>query len=272
MADPTFSCIGVTIGKAISFARGNQMSPDFWPKSKNTAERPPEDRHTVPDARPIEPESAVSTRSSVFKWVFFVALLVPILLSYLHGPILTQLGKYLVVRHPLVKSDLIVCLAGDDVERGLASAELYAKGFAPRIFIARESIPEGLETLKEKGIAYPESRDRVMMIFRGLGVPESAVITSDQPADSTFEEAERVREVVKRNKYRSLILVTSPTHSRRAWLTFRKAIPDKDFRITVVPTPYSKFRAEDWWKTRRYVRDVILEYQKLIYHEAAGLL
>jgi len=98
------------------------------------------------------------------------------------------------------------------------------------------------------------------------------VIKSDQPVESTFEEAEKVAALVKDKKYRSLILVTSPTHSKRAWLTFRKAIPDKEFRITVMPTPYSKFRAEDWWKTRRYVRDVIMEYQKLIYYKAKGLL
>jgi uncharacterized SAM-binding protein YcdF (DUF218 family) len=183
-----------------------------------------------------------------------------------------ELGKYLVVQHPPEKSDLIVCLAGGDVERGVASADLFARGLAQRIFIAREPIPDGLETLKQKGIAYPESIDLVTMIFRGLGVPESAVIRSDQPVESTFEEAERVAALMKDKKYRSLILVTSPTHSRRAWMIFRKAIPDKDFRITVMPTPYSKFRAEDWWKTRRYVRDVIMEYQKLVYYKSKGLL
>jgi len=226
----------------------------------------------MPDARPIEPERAPSTSLSVFKWILIIAVFLYILLSYFHGPILTQLGKYLVVQHPATKSDLIVCLAGGDVERGLASAELFAKGLAPRIFIAREPIPDGLETLKQKGIAYPESVDLVMMIFKGLGVPEAAVIRGDRPVQSTFEEAERVGALIKEKKYRSLILVTSPTHSRRAWLTFRQVIPDKDFRITVIPTPYSKFRAEDWWKTRRYVREVILEYQKLIYYKAKGLL
>jgi uncharacterized SAM-binding protein YcdF (DUF218 family) len=129
-----------------------------------------------------------------------------------------------------------------------------------------------LETLKQKGIAYPESIDLVTMIFRGLGVPESAVIRSDQPVENTFEEAERVAALVEDKQYRSLILVTSPTHSRRAWLTFKKVIPDKDFRIAVMPTPYSKFDAETWWKTRRYVREVIVEYQKLIYYNAKGLL
>jgi uncharacterized SAM-binding protein YcdF (DUF218 family) len=226
----------------------------------------------MPDARPIEPERAPSTSLSVFKWILIIAVFFYILLSYFHGPILTQLGKYLVVQHPATKSDLIVCLAGGDVERGLASAELFAKGLAPRIFIAREPIPDGLETLTQKGIAYPESVDLVMMIFKGLGVPETAVIRGDRPVQSTFEEAERVGALIKEKKYRSLILVTSPTHSRRAWLTFRQVIPDKDFRITVIPTPYSKFRAEDWWKTRRYVRELILEYQKLICYKAKGLL
>ena len=248
------------------------MSLGFWQKPKNTGGSPPEDRGKIPDANPIEPESSPSTRLSFFKWVLFVGVFFYVVLSYFHGPLLTQLGKFLVVQHPLAKSDLIVCLAGGDVERGLASADLFARGLAPRIFIAREPIPDGLETLKQKGIAYPESIDLVAMIFKGLGIPDSAVIKGDQPVESTFEEAERVGALIQDKKFRSLILVTSPSHSRRAWLTFRKAIPDKGFRILVLPTPYSKFSAEDWWKARKYVREVVMEYQKLIYYKAKGLL
>lgn len=248
------------------------MSLGIWPKPKSTEGRPPEDRSKIPEAKPIEPERAPSNRLSLFKWVFFIFVFFYVFLTYFHGPILTQLGKYLVVQHPLAKSDLIVCLAGGDVERGLASADLFARGLAPRVFIAREPIPDGLETLKQRGIAYPESIDLMAAILKGLGVPESAVIRNDQPVESTFEEAERVGALLKEKKYRSLILVTSPTHSRRVWLTFRKAIPDKEIRIAVMPTPYSKFKAEDWWKTRRYVREVIIEYQKLIYYKANGLL
>jgi uncharacterized SAM-binding protein YcdF (DUF218 family) len=248
------------------------MSLGFWPKPERSEAEPYGDRSKEPDAKPIEPESAPSTRLGLFKWIIFIAVFLYVLLSYFHGPILIELGKYLVVQHPLAKSDLIVCLAGGDVERGLASADLFARGMAPRIFITRESIPDGLETLKQKGIAYPESIERTAMILIGLGVPESAVIRNDQPVQSTFEEAERVGAVIKEKKYRSLILVTSPTHSRRAWLTFRKAIPDKEVRITVMATPYSRFKAEDWWKRRRYAREVIMEYQKLIYYKAKGLL
>ena len=71
---------------------------------------------------------------------------------------------------------------------------------------------------------------------------------------------------MKRHGYSSLILITSPTHTRRVWLTFKKVFEGEDIRLHVVPTPYSRFRAEDWWKSRKYTREVILEYQKLIFY------
>jgi len=250
----------------------NRMSPGFWPKQKSGAEDPHDGTSKMPDAAPVEPETTPSNRLNLFKWIFFAVVLIYVVLSYFHAPILTQIGKYLVVQHPVERSDLMVCLAGGDVERGLASGDLFARGLAPKIFISREPIPDGLETLRQKGIDYPESIDRMMMILKGLGVPESAVIRNDRPTESTFHEAETVAAVISDKKYRSLILITSPTHSRRAWLTFRRAIPDKAVRIAVMPTPYSQFRAEDWWKTRRYVREVILEYQKLVYYNVKGLL
>lgn len=248
------------------------MSLGFWPKPKSTASDSHDNAARMPDAKPIEPESAPSTRLSLFKWVFFIVAFFYILLSYFHAPILTQLGKYLVVQHPLAKSDLIVCLAGGNVERGLTAADVYQRGLGSKVFVAREIIPDGYEILRRRGVSYPESRDQLIFLLKGLGVPESAILTSDTPSESTVMEAELVEKLVKENHYRSVLLITSPTHSRRAWLTFRKAIPDKEIRITVMPTPYSKFRAEDWWKTRRYFRDVIVEYQKLIYYKAKGLL
>lgn len=248
------------------------MSLSLWPKPKSTASDSHDNGTGMPDAKPIEPESAPSTRLSLFKWVFFIVAFFYILLSYFHAPILTQLGKYLVVQHPLAKSDLIVCLAGGNVERGLTAADVYQRGLGSKVFVAREIIPDGYEILRRRGVSYPESRDQLIFLLKGLGVPESAILTSDTPSESTVMEAELVEKLVKENHYRSVLLITSPTHSRRAWLTFRKAIPDKEIRITVMPTPYSKFRAEDWWKTRRYFRDVIVEYQKLIYYKAKGLL
>jgi uncharacterized SAM-binding protein YcdF (DUF218 family) len=219
-----------------------------------------------PDSGPIEPKRKKIGKPGLLKWLFFLFVILYVLLSYFHGPILTRLGRYLIVTHPPEKSDLIVCLAGGNVERGLAAADAYKKGLAPRIFMAMEELPDGYELLKEKGINYPASVDLLLMILEGVGVPRAAFLTSDRPVKSTFDEAEAVRELVKKNGYRSLIIITSPTHSRRAWLTYRKVFEKEDVRIQMLPSRYSKFKPEDWWENRRYVRDVIIEYEKLIYY------
>ena len=84
--------------------------------------------------------------------------------------------------------------------------------------------------------------------------------------ESTLAEAEVIRDVAAEKGYRSIILVTSPMHTRRSWLTFRKVFEDEKVDFIMAPSRYTEFRPEDWWKTRKYVKEVIIEYQKLIYY------
>jgi uncharacterized SAM-binding protein YcdF (DUF218 family) len=218
------------------------------------------------DPQPIEPERKRMGRTWMLKWLFFLLAIVYVLFSYYHVPILTGLGRYLIVEHTPQKSDLIVCLAGGNVERGLAVADAYQRGLAPRVFMAREVPPDGYALLKERDIDYPESVDLMRVLLEELGIPESAFFTSDRSSKSTFEEAHLVRDLVMNNDYNSLIVITTPYHCRRAWLTFRKVFEEDDTRILMLPSSYSDFRPEDWWKKRRYLREVIIEYQKLIYY------
>jgi len=224
------------------------------------------ERTTATDSTPIEPTGSRVSGIARLKWLFFALALLYVLVSAYHVPILTSVGRYLVVEQPPVKSDLLVCLPGGNVERGLATADLYNRGFAPRVFVGRELIPEGYDILKGRGVSYPESRDLMIQMLKALGVPESAILTSDTPSGSTVMEATIVSGVVKKNGYRSLILVTSPTHSRRAWLVFRKAMEKDGVRVLMVPSSYSKFKAEAWWQDRKYAKEVLLEYQKLTYY------
>ena len=222
--------------------------------------------NTFPDVEPIEPEGKRIKRQNLLKWAFFLLAFVYILLSHYHAPILMRVGRYLIVEHDPQKSDLIVCLAGGNIERGLAAAEAYEKGFAPHIYISREEPPDGHEFLKGRGVNYPASVDLLIILLEGLRVPRSAILMSDGVVKSTWEEAETIRELVKRKGFRSLMVITSPTHSRRAWLTLRNVFKDLDVRILMIPSKYSGFKPEEWWKQRRYVRHVIIEYEKLIFY------
>ena len=236
-------------------------------KDENTGEGTPS-----PDTGPIDAQPQKIFKPSIIRWVILGFIVIYMLLAYFRAPILTQLGKYLVVSHPPEKSDLIVCLNGANVENGLAAAETYKKGLAPRIFLMRSPPPDGTEILHEKGIDYPEEQDRLMMLLKGLGVPEDALIAGHQYADGLFAEAEAVGKLAAEKGYRSLILITAPIRSRRTWVTFRRVFKgNEDVRIFLIPSPYSNFKPEDWWKTGRYSQEVYSEYLKLILNAAKFL-
>lgn len=240
--------------------------------SESRAEKGSEATGMQPGSEPIEPRGGSTPRKAFLRWVLFLVFVVWAVLTAYHEPILKTVGGFLVVSHELEPSDVIVCLSGRAVERGLAAADVYNKGLAPHVFIIREIPPDGYELLERAGIHVPETVDVLQTILTGMGVPETAVIESEHPAPSTFSEARMVRSLAEERGYRSLIVITSPTHTRRAWRTLRRELEGDNVRIRMFPSPYSGFRSEDWWKTRRYVREVITEYQKLLYYELQALL
>jgi uncharacterized SAM-binding protein YcdF (DUF218 family) len=226
---------------------------------------------TFLENKPIEPESRRLGGVGLLKGTLFVLVIAYVLVSYNRAAILNSLGHYLVVEHAPGKSDLIVCLLGKPVERALEAADLYRNGLAPRIFVAQGDPPDGHSVLAQEGISYPESRSRVIDLLVALGVPRGACFTSNEAVGSTLEEARAVRAFALEKGYRAIIIVTSPTHTRRAWVIFKKAFEEDEAVLSVVPSRYSNFNPDGWWKTNKYTQDVILEYQKLIYRKLISL-
>lgn len=204
--------------------------------------------------------------STILKWLIFLFIIIYFLIVFFHVPILAGLGRYLVIQHPPEKSDLIVCMGGGNIERGLATADAYNEGLGSTIYISREKLPDGHELLGEKGIEYPEEGDLLERLLLDLGVPGSAIIRGDQEIDNSWDEARLIREEVEKRGFKSIIIITSPTHSRRSWLTFRKVFEGTDVRVLSLPSKYSGFSPEGWWKDRSYLRDVLIEYEKLLYY------
>jgi len=235
-------------------------------RPKKTDGQIPGQEPPSPTKDPIEPEGIRVTRISWIKGILFLLVLIYFSLALFSGPFLAFLGRYLVVAHEPQVSDLIVCLAGKNVERGIAAAEAYQKGLAPKILACREQSPDGLNHLKEKGFHYPEKIDLLKDLFKEYGIPESALLVPGKTVENTFEEAEAVRQVVRELGFQSLILITSPTHSRRAWMTFKKVLEEERVRILVVPTPYSRYDPATWWNSKRYLKEVFFEYEKLLYY------
>ena len=209
---------------------------------------------------------------SIIKWLIFLVFIIYFVLSSYRVPLLTKVGEYLIVEHKAQKADLIVCLGGKGVENALAAIDAYKKGLAPHIFRAKELKPDGLDYLKKTVKTYPTNFDLFTMIVDGFGIPEKVILSSEDRVGSTISEARLVRKLVLDRGFKSLIVITTLTHSRRAWLTFKKVFKDYDIRIISLPSHYQLYNPKDWWTKRKYTKALIIEYQKLIYYKIAYLI
>ena len=74
------------------------------------------------------------------------------------------------------------------------------------------------------------------------------------------------KEFLKKNGYKSILLVTSKWHSKRAYLTFRSALKNDEIKIVIQPSRYDTFKPDTWWKNRNDTELVFDEYVRLIYY------
>jgi uncharacterized SAM-binding protein YcdF (DUF218 family) len=186
-------------------------------------------------------------------------------LAYFGYPYLLRgMGHYLVTEDPLKHADAMVVLAGDGgVARTLEAVRLYQDGYAPRIVLTHQILPKGYEALARFGISAPEERDIQWMVLKGMRVPRAAVVQIQERANSTDEEMRILTRFIAQQGIRSIILVTSKSHSTRARKILNRMA---GARIAIVsrPTRYDSFDPDSWWRSRPDARDVFQEYAKLV--------
>ena len=138
--------------------------------------------------------------------------------------------------------------------------------------MAKKSKPDGFEYLTKKVRNYPADFDLFTLLMEGFQIPEKVILSPVDRVDNTLDEVRLVHKFVLERGFKSVIVITSLTHSRRAWLTFTKVFKDDDIKIISLPSHYQLFNPKDWWKKRKRINDLILEYQKLIYYKITYLI
>jgi uncharacterized SAM-binding protein YcdF (DUF218 family) len=163
------------------------------------------------------------------------------------------------------KADAILILAGDP-SRAFHAADLYASGYADKIYISRPVRLASLRLLDESGVPFPRYEDIDRQVLIRKGVPENAILVLERPSGSTAEEAINTAKLLAGRRAR-LLLVTSPYHVRRARMVFRDLLPNAE--LMVVATPYETFPAK-WWQSQDAARSVLLEMTKIVFYLAGG--
>ncbi len=169
-------------------------------------------------------------------------------------PILRGMGEFWVVEDPLQPADAILLLGDDNyfAERAARAAELYRAGWAPRI------VASGRWLRPYFAIADLMERDLVER-----GIPAAAIVRHPNRAANTLEEAHSLRELVRTQRWRRLLVVTSNSHTRRARYIFRNVF-GTEAEVRVVAAPDSTYDPRVWWHTRAGV--------KTFFYETVGML
>lgn len=192
----------------------------------------------------------------------FLVLLVVLAYAF-RSQILTGIADLLVVNDPLHPADIIFVLNGDYNTRPFRASELYEKGLAPVIVIARsEMLPA-----EELGLA-PNDTDVSIGVMKALGVPPEKIVVLpvEGGTTSTFDEAIALRQYIESHNLHSLILLTSAFHTRRAKWIFDRELSGLPVRLEVAAVPHYGFDESDWWQSEDGLITLNNEYIKLVYY------
>jgi uncharacterized SAM-binding protein YcdF (DUF218 family) len=121
----------------------------------------------------------------------------------------------------------------------------------------------GFDALRQRGIVFLDSQEISLRILEALNVPGGAVLTLAERANSTRAEMEAVANFLAGHPTKRLIIVTSKSHTTRAYKIFAAGLPP-DTQVFMHPVASDPFDPAAWWRSRIDFKQVLHEYQGLI--------
>ena len=183
-------------------------------------------------------------------------------------PFVAWLGaRLLIIQAPLEKADAIIVLSGSANyrERNREAARLLLTGHSQRILITNDATPGPWSSVDQRNLLFSE---RAFRELRAAGIAEENIEVLPQPVTSTKDEAEVARRYAEEHRLKSILVVTSPYHSRRALWIFSRVFRATRIQIGLIsPSPgVQSPRPATWWLTVKGWRLVPTEYVKMIYY------
>jgi hypothetical protein len=176
--------------------------------------------------------------------------------------LLRGVGRGLVARDALQRADAIVIANDAEAAGALEAADLVHERIAPRVVVFRRAVSPAARAFAQRGLPYEDSAALITRELRELGI--TAVEEIPQPVTGTEAEGRILPAWCRAQRYRVIVFVSTPDHSRRTRRVLHRAARDQSVRIIVWYSHYSSFDPNTWWRTRGGVRTAIEEYEKLL--------
>jgi uncharacterized SAM-binding protein YcdF (DUF218 family) len=144
------------------------------------------------------------------------------------------------------------------MSRMLRGLELIGEGWAPRLILAEHPKP------------YPLYFDAASRLIASLGLDAEIIIVG--PTRDTHDEAVAVGEVVRARSFERIIVVTAPSHSRRA----SAVLEAEGVTVTSAPSQQIRFDFEnlaDPFQSDSHLRafgPLLHEHVGLVYYRLKG--
>jgi len=186
---------------------------------------------------------------------FLVGLIIfTLAIGGLVGLLFVGLPYYLAPQDKLVKADAIVAVSGGQTTtRTLGAIKLYDEGYAPLIiFSGAAQDPNSVSNAAA-----------MRKIALSAGVPASAILVEEDSAD-TYENAQNSARIINDNSIKSILLVTSPYHQRRASIEFKRALGN-GIKVINYSTSDENWRRSAWWKNSYALNLTLSEFQKIVF-------
>ncbi|OGZ18331.1 MAG: hypothetical protein A2Z68_00325 [Candidatus Nealsonbacteria bacterium RBG_13_38_11] len=134
--------------------------------------------------------------------------------------------QVLINNEAIPQSDAIICLEGDGLHRLKFSTKLFKEKLAKKILVSG-----GLNNLPFSIPAEKSAKELIKM-----GVPAKNIIIENKSQD-TYQQGREAMKIIRKNKWKKVILVASHFHQLRAFLTFLKAVQEAKLKIQIFNMP-----------------------------------
>lgn len=175
-------------------------------------------------------------------------------------------ARGLLARAEVGRTDALVVLSGSAAyaERAAEAARLYREGRAPLVLLNDDGVQGGWSEAEQRN---PRFVELAAMDLRRGGVPAESITVLDARPTNTHEEAEAARAYAAERGFRSLLVVTSSYHSRRALWTWRRVFHGSGVEVGLEPAEGARTPgAWSWWLSAAGWREVAGEYVKMGYY------
>ena len=167
---------------------------------------------------------------------------------------LPAIGLALVVSDPLAPADAIAPLAGG-TDRARYAIALQRSGIAPWLVASDIRLLGPLGRL---------GSEQTRTLAAAAGLLPWQIYETDRVVRSTYQELLAIRALAERQGWHSLIIVTSPEHTRRTRLMADEIFCASAISVRVRPVQGHGYDPARWWRSERERTLTLTEYPKLL--------